>query len=217
MRSILAAILLGVLTFSVVPMVQAEVPCSEDIWYLDSTETGTNRLMERAGSQSGSVEIGSKSDVIWVSDQWADSEIMYTQPGYWTIVLAAAPGTSFPTSDWTKIEVGYYDGSFHAFATQQVAPYYNLAQLKIEIHAPATGYAAWIVPTGAHLAVKIANTDSSSRYIATDGMSVVMPPCYCPGSFAPEMPTSILVGAGALALAAGFVWMGIRRGKPTVA
>jgi PKD repeat protein len=173
---------------------------STHVWHLDSTG---HPVMEKTGTQSGSVDIAAGSSAIWLSDQAAAADVTFAS-GIWTIKLAT-------TSDWSSTcsaQIGYFNtagnGAFTAFNATAVSGTYSGGIITITITTGGD------VSKNDYLALKIINGSGSSHSITTDGSSSLTAPSGSPNFPTPETPTVVLLGIGLVCLS-GFLF--VRRKK----
>jgi parallel beta-helix repeat protein len=173
-------------------------------WYLDVTG---HPIMEKTGTQSGSVDIPAKVNgwdgyQLWVSDLPAEGEMPFPI-GNWSINLA--------TSDWADFcsaQVGeYYESNFVPFNSIPVKGKFQDGFITITINTAGTVYDQH------YLALIIYNSDDSLMHtVITDHSSYLSSPDYSYVAPLPEWPPVALMGIG-LAGLTGFIILKRRKAK----
>jgi PKD repeat protein len=163
---------------------------SGQTWMLDSEiPLAGFYQMEKSGGpgddgQNDNVEVAAGPGVIWLSDQTAQSPVIFPA-GDWRIRIK--------TLGWSgtcSAQVGEYDGTmFNAFNVIPVDG--TLAGDVITIAIPNTG---GTVPAIHYLALRLSNTDDG--YVITDGDSCLSSPTTDPGFPLDELAAGILLCLG---------------------
>jgi Tol biopolymer transport system component len=173
------------------------------IWYLDSETklgpppTGTDDRpdlpagyfeMEKAtgpdnDGQTGIVAVNSGSDIIWISDQQAESDVEFY--GTWTVNLVTdswKDDCSVQIGDWDGVSV-FTDFNFPVIDTPDGDGVINFT-----IDASGT------VLKGHYLALRVSNSGTGN--VVTTGNSYLISPDGEPGFPLPEFPSYILLSIG---------------------
>ncbi len=159
-------------------------------WHLDSTG---NPVMEKDGTQSGSVPIASGATVTWLSNITADTPVVFNS-GDWKVYL----NTSNLNGTYS-VQIGESDGTTNGFTafTSANSGTANGQPLTLTFNTGGT------VPTGHYLALQVTNTGTGS--VITDGSSYLAAPLSNPNYPVPELPAGILFGLGLIGLIAYLV------------
>jgi|GEM_PF-974061 len=160
-------------------------------WYLDSIG---NPIMEKTGSQRGSVPVENGATVTWLSNQKSDTPVIFNS-GDWKVYL----NTKDLTGNYS-IQIGESDGTSHGFTAFTVAVNGtdNGQPLSLTFNTGGT------VAKGHYLALQVTNTGTGS--VITDGSSYLTAPSSTPTYPVPEMSAGFLLGLG-LAGIGGFVFL----------
>jgi LPXTG-motif cell wall-anchored protein len=164
-------------------------------WYLDNKG---DYVMEKTGTQTGSVSISNGSNAIWLSDQQAATDVTFSS-GTWTVNLKT-------DADWSgtcSAQVGDYNAGTSKFTPFNSSPgtgAYSNGVITITVTTGGT------VSAGDYLALKIFNNSGALHNITTDGSSWLSSPVTDPGYPLPEMPALVLLGIGLVGLG-GYVYV----------
>lgn len=194
MKMMLSLMVVGVLILSITAIAAA---AGSQQWYLDGSNHATvtaNKVMEKSGSQAGTTSIGAGGEVIWLSENTAQTGGVTFPSGSWVVSLET-------TANWGAncfAQVGSWNTStgWHQIATT-TGTHFAFANgiLIVEVQ---TGSAT--IPGGEYLALKLGNSDGSAHTVKTQGQSHLVSPTTDPGFPVPEVAAGILFGIGLLGL-----------------
>ena len=170
-------------------------------WNLDSETTTPGREMEKTtgpdtSGQIGSVVIDAGSNIIWIADQAAASDVTFPN-GSWVITIE----TDEDWGDYCSASIGGWNTTTGWYDISTVTGTHfswENGVLIVEIQtSPGTIYDN----DYDYLALRIDNSDSTTHTVITDGDSSVTSPVTDPGYPLVELATGILFGIGLLGIA----------------
>jgi hypothetical protein len=192
----------GMQHYGVTVLHLALTPTVEQIWRLDSETSGYGYVMEKIGTQSGSVAVENSTGKLWISDQKATTDVVF-EAGVWDLYL----NTTDLTGNYA-VYIGKYsdaDGILWYFGNKSGA----LTGAPTHITVDCSSFS---VPPGLNLGFVIINSGTGS--VITDGTSYLASPASTPVYPLPELASGILAGLGLAGLVAFVV---IKRRKSSAA
>ncbi|RZN33949.1 MAG: hypothetical protein EFT35_09985 [Methanophagales archaeon ANME-1-THS] len=193
----LAGVVIVALFFSIVGICST-ASMSEDSpgsqrWYLDSEDHPVaGKLMEKTGTQSGSVTIAGGEEEVWLADSAALIDVTFPG-GFWVVGVR----TDRNWGDKCRVSLGGFNptSGWYEIPTKDRSWSWNIYVLDIALQAdPAT------IKQGDYLALKITNEDEAAHTVHAGRYSLLRSPRSDPGYPIPELPALVLMSVGLLAL-----------------